>query len=74
MTRVSLDERQVAAVGGGWLQERYYSSEGDSVRDFLSFRSVYEINPFEVGASHSRGSRPSGSSTAPNASRQCSRF
>jgi len=54
MTRVSLDERQVAAVGGGWLQERYYSSEGDSVGDFLSFRSVYEVNPFEVGASHSR--------------------
>jgi len=54
MTRVSLDERQVAAVGGGWLLERYYSSDGDSVRDFLSFRSVYEINPFEVGANHSR--------------------
>jgi len=54
MTRVSLDERQVAAVGGGWLQERYYSSEGDSVGDFLSFRSVFEINPFEVGANHSR--------------------
>jgi ABC-type molybdenum transport system ATPase subunit/photorepair protein PhrA len=53
MTRVSLDERQVAAVGGGWLQERYYSSDGGSVRDFLSFRSVYEINPFEVGANHS---------------------
>ena len=54
MTRVSLDERQVAAVGGGWLEERYYSSGGDSVRDFLSFRSVYEVNPFEVGANHSR--------------------
>ncbi len=54
MTRVSLDERQVAAVGGGWLLERYYSSDGDSVREFLSFRSVYEINPFEVGANHSR--------------------
>ena len=53
MTRVSLDERQVAAVGGGWLQERYYSSDGDSVGDFLSFRSVYEVNPFEVGARHS---------------------
>lgn len=54
MTRVSLDERQVAAVGGGWLQERYYSSEGDSVGEFLSFRSVFEINPFEVGVNHSR--------------------
>ena len=54
MTRISLDERQMAAVGGGWLQERYHSSDGDAVGDFLSFRSVCEINPFEVGANHSR--------------------
>lgn len=53
VTRISLEEEQVAAVGNGWLEERYYSSAGDTVGDFLSFRSVYEINPFEVGADHS---------------------
>lgn len=53
VTRISLEEEQVAAVGNGWLEERYYSSVGDTVGDILSFRSVYEINPFEVGADHS---------------------
>lgn len=54
MTRLSLEEGQIAAIGNGWLQERYYSSEGSTVGDFLCFQSVYEINPFEVGATHSK--------------------
>jgi len=53
MTRISLEEAQIAAVGNRWLQERYYSSDGDTVGDFLSFRAVYEINPFEIGGDHS---------------------
>ena len=53
MTRISLEKGQMEAVGGSWLQERYYSNDGDTVGDFLSFRSVYDINPFEVGADHS---------------------
>ncbi len=54
MTRLSLEAGQVAAIGDGWLQERYHSNGGDTVGDFLSFRSVYEINPFEVGTGHAR--------------------
>jgi ABC-type molybdenum transport system ATPase subunit/photorepair protein PhrA len=34
---------------GRWLQSRYYADEGESVRDFLSYDSVFEICPFEVG-------------------------
>ena len=54
VTRLSFEAGQVAAIGEGWLQERYHSSDGDTVGDFLSFRSVYEINPFEVGTGHAR--------------------
>ena len=45
---------QVEAARDGWLQGRYYSEEGDTVADFLSFRSVFEINPFVVGVSYAR--------------------
>ena len=40
---------QTDAVSGGWLQGRYHSEDGDTVADMLSFKSVFEINPFEVG-------------------------
>ncbi len=45
-------EEQMEAVSGGWMQGRYHSDEGDAVEDLLSFESVFEINPFEVGADH----------------------
>ncbi len=48
---------QVEAARDGWLQGRYYSEEGDTVADFLSFRSVFEINPFVVGVSYARERR-----------------
>ena len=48
---------QVEAARNGWLQGRYYSEDGDTVADILSFRSVYEINPFVVGVSHARERR-----------------
>ncbi|MBQ6011118.1 MAG: ATP-binding cassette domain-containing protein [Kiritimatiellae bacterium] len=48
---------QVEAARNGWLQGRYYSEDGDTVADVLSFRSVYEINPFVVGVSHARERR-----------------
>lgn len=54
MTRISLEAEQMVAVGGSWLQERYHSGEGETVADFLSFESVHDINPFEVGGDHSR--------------------
>ena len=48
---------QVEAARDGWLQGRYYSEEGDTVADYLSFRSVFEINPFVVGVSYARERR-----------------
>ena len=48
---------QVEAARNGWLQGRYYSEDGDTVADFLSFRNVFEINPFVVGVSHARERR-----------------
>ena len=48
---------QVEAARNGWLQGRYYSEEGDTVADFLSFRSVFEVNPFVVGVSYARERR-----------------
>ncbi len=43
---------QMAALRDGWLQGRYHSEEGDTVAEMLSFNSVFEVNPFEVGAGH----------------------
>ena len=48
---------QVEAARNGWLQGRYYSEEGDTVADVLSFRSVFEVNPFVVGVSYARERR-----------------
>ena len=45
-------EEQLEAVRSGWLQGRYHSDDGDTVAKVLSFKSVFEINPFEVGACH----------------------
>lgn len=50
-------EEQMEAVRGGWLQGRYHSEDGDTVADMLSFETVFEINPFEVGADHSEERR-----------------
>lgn len=36
----------------GWTQARYYGVDGRTVGEFLSFNSVYDVNPFEVGARH----------------------
>ena len=48
---------QVEAARNGWLQGRYYSEDGDTVADVLSFRNVFEINPFVVGVSYARERR-----------------
>ena len=34
----------------GWPQARYHAEDGETVAEFLSFNSVYDVNPFEVGA------------------------
>lgn len=46
---LDLQCEQADICDGRWMQSRYYCDDGDRVRDFLSFNSVFEINPFEVG-------------------------
>lgn len=48
---VSFAQQQLAAQRIGFLQARYYAHEEDAVAvsDFLSFNTVFEVNPFEVG-------------------------
>ena len=41
----------------GWPAARYYEDEGKTVDDFLSYESVYEINPFEIGAKRPESKR-----------------
>jgi len=45
------------AVRSGWLQGRYHGDGGDTVADMLSFKAVFEINPFEVGTTHAKERR-----------------
>lgn len=45
-------QQEAAANGDGWLQCRYYSDDGTSVREHLSFNEVFNVCPFEVGVSH----------------------
>ena len=49
---VTVFEEQCSVVGGGWTAMRYHGDEGEKVADMLSFKSVFEINPFEVGCGH----------------------
>jgi ABC-type molybdenum transport system ATPase subunit/photorepair protein PhrA len=44
-----LQGEQADICDGKWMQARYYCDDGDRVRDFLSFNSVFEVNPFEIG-------------------------
>ncbi len=46
---LDLQGEQADICDGKWMQSRYYCDDGDRVRDFLSFNSVFEVNPFEVG-------------------------
>lgn len=46
---LDLQSEQTDICDGKWMQSRYYCDDGDRVRDFLSFNSVFEVNPFEVG-------------------------
>lgn len=45
----SIFDGQCEALGGGWTAMRYHGDDGERVADVLSFRSVFEINPYEVG-------------------------
>lgn len=48
---LDLQSEQADICNGKWMQSRYYCDDGVRVRDFLSFNSVFEVNPFEVGVS-----------------------
>ncbi len=47
---VSFSQQAAAAREVGWMQARYYADDGEPVRDYLSYSSVWEVNPYEVGA------------------------
>jgi len=49
--KVDIFNEQCAVVGGGWTAMRYHDDGGVSVSEMLSFNSVFEVNPFEVGRS-----------------------
>lgn len=49
---ISLGAEQAFECGGGWSAARYHCDGGESVASFLSFKSVFEVNPFEIGANH----------------------
>lgn len=58
VVHLDFGQQQAAARSAdGWLQGRYYSSDGLSVKEFLSFNSVFDICPFEVGVSRARERR-----------------
>ena len=48
----SVFEEQCSAVGGGWTAMRYHGDDGERVAEMLSFKAVFDINPFEVGRGH----------------------
>ena len=54
---VGLSEEQSAAVAGGWTAMRYHCDDGERVSAMLSFKSVFEINPFETGRRHAEERR-----------------
>ncbi|MCR5414696.1 MAG: ATP-binding cassette domain-containing protein [Kiritimatiellae bacterium] len=46
----SFSQQAATMQATGWPQARYYSDGGIAVREALSYDSVWEVNPFEVGA------------------------
>ena len=50
---LGFSDQKLALSRMGWLQARYYADDAsDTVRDFLSYDAVFDVNPYEVGASH----------------------
>lgn len=47
---LSFAQQAGLAQTSGWPQARYYEDDGKTVDEFLAYESVYEINPFEIGA------------------------
>ncbi len=43
-------QQAAAARKGGWLQARWHETGESTVRDFLSYGEVWEVNPYEIGA------------------------
>lgn len=47
---LSFAQQAGLAQTSGWPQARYYEDGGKTVEEFLAYESVYDINPFEIGA------------------------
>ena len=47
---LSFAQQEANSMKTGWPQARYYADDGESVREFLSYNRVWDVNPFEVGA------------------------
>lgn len=47
---VSFRQQALQAQKNGWLQARWHEEGESSVDQFLSYCSVWDVNPFEVGA------------------------
>lgn len=47
---LSFAQHSAMARRAGWLQARWHEDGGLTVSRFLSYDSVWEVNPFEVGA------------------------
>ena len=46
---LSFAQQQAESRANGWLQARYYSDDdAESVKDFLSYDKIFEVNPFEI--------------------------
>ena len=42
------DQQSAAQKNDGWMQARYYSEDGESVKEFLSFNKTHDINKFVI--------------------------
>ena len=42
------DQQSAAQKNDGWMQSRYYSEDGESVKEFLSFNKTHDINKFVI--------------------------
>lgn len=43
-------QQAATAQKGGWLQARWHETGDMTVREFISYNEVWEVNPYEVGA------------------------
>lgn len=47
---LNFGQQAAAAQRGGWLQARWHEAGDTTVKDFLSYNEVWNVNPYEVAA------------------------